>query len=116
MLLFLKLRPFAKSTTGIRKGSFNNPGQHIIGKVPQVLTIRSESLAARFAAGNNYTRSTKRNRSLSLDERTPNVPFKFGLRFANDLFPVHRSKIAHHSDKCSAMLMEPRRMSTSLGR
>ena len=46
----------------------------------QVLTVGSESLAAGFATGNNYTRTAERNRRLPLDERAPNVPFKFGFR------------------------------------
>jgi len=47
--------------------------------MPQVLTVGPESLAAGFATGNNYTRTAERNRRLPLDERAPNVPFKFGL-------------------------------------
>ena len=46
--------------------------------MPQVLTVGPESLAAGFATGNNYTRTAERNRRLPLDERAPNVPFKFG--------------------------------------
>jgi hypothetical protein len=46
----------------------------------RVLTVRSKSLAAGFATGNNYTRAAECNRRLPLDERAPNVPFKFGFR------------------------------------
>jgi hypothetical protein len=59
--------------------------------VSQVLTVRSESLAAGFAPGDDDTRSTESDRRLSFDERTPDMSFKFGLRFLNDLFPVHRA-------------------------
>ena len=49
--------------------------------MPQVLTVGSESLAAGFATGDDYTRTAERNGRLSLDERAPNVPFKFGFCF-----------------------------------
>jgi hypothetical protein len=63
------------------QGALNNPGQNVIGEMSQVLTVRSESLAAGFATGNNYTRTAERNRRLSIDERAPNVSLKLGLRF-----------------------------------
>ena len=49
--------------------------------MPQVLTVGSESLSAGFAAGDNYTRTAECNGRFPLDERAPNVPLKFGLRF-----------------------------------
>ena len=49
-------------------------------KMPQVLTVGSESLAAGFATGNNYTRTAECNRRFSFHERAPDVPFKLGLR------------------------------------
>ena len=54
----------------------------------QILTVGSESLAAGFATGNNYTRTAERNRRLPLDERAPNVPFKFGLGFPQNFFAL----------------------------
>jgi len=53
-----------------------NIWQDIIAEMSQVLTVGSESLAA----GNNYTPTAERYRRLPLDERAPNVPFKFGFR------------------------------------
>jgi hypothetical protein len=50
-----------------------NNRQHVISKMPQVLTVGSKSLAAGFATGNNYTRAAECNRGLPLDERAPNV-------------------------------------------
>jgi len=46
----------------------------------QILTVRSESLAAGFASGDDYTRTAECNRRLPLDERAPDVAFKLGLR------------------------------------
>jgi hypothetical protein len=57
-----------------------NIWQDIIAEMPQLLTVRSKSLTAGFATGNNYTRTAERNRRLSLDELAPNVRFKFGFR------------------------------------
>ena len=57
-----------------------NSGQHVIGKMPQVLTVGAESLAAGFATGNNYARTAECNRRLPFDERASNMPLKFGIR------------------------------------
>jgi hypothetical protein len=62
--------------------------------MPQVLTVGSESLAAGFATGNNYTRTAECSRRLPLDKRAPYVPLKLGLRFREDLVLVHFARVA----------------------
>jgi hypothetical protein len=44
------------------------------------IAVGTESLAAGFATGDDYTRTAECHRRLPLDERAPNVPFKLGLR------------------------------------
>jgi len=56
----------------------------------QVLTVRSESLAAGFATRDDYTRTTECDRRLPLNERAPDVPFKLGLLLCEDVSFVHR--------------------------
>jgi hypothetical protein len=70
---------------GNLESPLQNTWQDIIAEMSQVLTVGSESLAAGFATGDNYTRTAECNRRLPFDERAPNVPFKFGLRFHWDL-------------------------------
>jgi hypothetical protein len=43
------------------QGALNNPGQNVIGEMSQVLTVRSESLAAGFTARDDDTRSPESN-------------------------------------------------------
>ena len=66
---------------GNLESPLQNTWQDILAEMSQVLTVGPESLAAGFATGNNYTRTAERNRRLPLDERAPNAPLKFGLRF-----------------------------------
>ena len=73
-------RLFQSRNAGNLESPLQNTWQDIIAEMSQVLTVGPDSLAGGCAAGNDYTRSTKRNRRLPLDERAPNVPFKFGLR------------------------------------
>jgi hypothetical protein len=61
----------------------------------QVLTVRAESLATGFAAGDNDTRSAERNRHIPLDERAPDMPFEFVLRLPKNFFLVHRTTLPH---------------------
>ena len=69
-----------------------NNRQHVISKMPQVLTVGSESLAAGFATRNNSARAPECNRRLPFDERAPNVPFKFGLGFPQNFCFIHVSQ------------------------
>jgi hypothetical protein len=65
---------------GNLESPLQNTWQDIIAEVSQILPVGSESLAAGFATGNNYTRPAECNRRLPFDERAPNVPFKLGPR------------------------------------
>ena len=58
------------------------------------MTVRSESLAAGFATGDYDTRTAESDRRLSFDERAPNMAFKLGLRFREDLVFVHFARVA----------------------
>ena len=70
----------------------------------QVLTVRSESLAAGFATRDDYTRTTECNRRLPLNERAPDVPFKLGLRFGEDLVLVHFDRVASARERSNSPL------------
>jgi hypothetical protein len=61
----------------------------------QVLAVGAESLVAGFAPGDDDTCSTECNRHVTLDERAPNVPFEFGLRFLKNPFLIHRTTIPY---------------------
>jgi hypothetical protein len=73
-------RSFRSRNTGNLESPLQNIWQGIIAEMSQVLTVGSESRAAGFATADNYTRTAERYRRLPLDERAPNVPFKFGFR------------------------------------
>jgi hypothetical protein len=80
MVFLITASPSDPSRVSYRKDALNNSGQNVVGKVSKVLTVGTESLAAGFAAGDNYTCSTERNRRIPFHERTPNVPFNLRLR------------------------------------
>ena len=79
----------------------------------QVLTVRSESLAAGFATGNDYTRTAECNRRFALDERAPDVPFKFGLCFLQDFCLIHDSQDRALSMRSSTLASMARRSPTT---
>jgi hypothetical protein len=74
----------------------------------QALTVRAESLATGFAAGDNDTRSDERNGHVPLAERALDMTFEFVLRLPKKFFLAHRTTIPHlltsalHSYECDA--------------
>ena len=79
----------------------------------QILTVGSESRAASFATGNNHTRTAECNRRLPLDERAPNVPFKFGLRCLQNFCFIHDSQDRAISIRSSTLASMARRSPTT---
>ena len=73
-------RLFQSRNAGNLESPLQNIWQDIIAEMSQVLTVGSQSLVAGFATRNNQTRTAERNGRVPLDERAPNVPFKFGFR------------------------------------
>jgi Flp pilus assembly pilin Flp len=90
-----------------------NKGQHVINKMPQVLTVGSESLAAGFATRNNYTRTAECNRRLPHDDRAPNMPLKLGFGFLQNFCLIHDPQDRALSTRSSTLASMARRSPTT---
>ena len=90
----MSLNRFRSRYVGNLESLLQNIWQDIIAEMSQVLTVGSESLAASFATGNNYTHTAECNRRFSFHERAPNVPFKLCLCLCEDLVLVHFDRVA----------------------